>query len=343
MTAPISTAHYVVPLDVQIIVQHDVAGFHATTKVAGHPATVWFPALGRDVGSSLAPPVGFDIAGSVDWGGWSTHNRATQEGQLVVSSLGITVDLNPAESLIPEELPLGYATGFGWLDSGIAEWMSRFVEVGGILLGQPLSLFEPSPKVLSRPHSNPLHWVEQNGFRSWPSSTMEAGIAVTIDTSRDARSERAADLDSVRRLVMIASSDPMSVPSAVSLVAAARLAAQRGRFRLSLMELGTAAEALFTDTLQLGSHTMTLGVLVDHVTARGVMLPPDVKDRFVKPRNAAVHKGQEPAHTDVVYGLEMLDALIRDSYPSFAFSSSAPAAWRPQRQDLMIALPPNVG
>lgn len=344
MTAAIPRVHFVVPLDVQIIVQHDVAGFQASVSIRDRAATVWFPQLGDEVGSSLTSPMGFSYAGSAEWGEWSTHNRVTGEGQLLVSSLGFTIDLDVAESPIsPEALPLGYVKGLEWLESGIAEWMSRFVEVGGILLGQPLSLFEPSPKILSRPHSNPLHWVEQDGFRSWLSSSMETGITVTIETSGNPRSERVADLEAVRRLVMLASKDPMDIPSAVSLVAAARLAAQRGRLRLSLMELGTAAEAAFTDALQLGSHIMTLGVLVDHVAARGLTLPLDVKDRFVKPRNAAVHKGQAPSLAEVDYGFALLDGLIWDYYTDFAYSSTAPLAWRPQRQDLVFARPPSLG
>lgn len=141
--------------------------------------------------------------------------------------------------------------------------------------------------------------------------------------------------------IVTLTNDATSAHSAVVLTTSARRAAQRGRYRLALMELGTALEALLSELLQLPpAHKVTLGPLTTRARAAGVSLPSDVITRFVEPRNDAVHRGVEPSRASVIDALALLDSLIEQHLPDQASDPSLERAHRPQRHDLHIIKPP---
>jgi len=336
----VSYARLIVPLDVSLVVQSSVPGMREDITVAGRIGKVVLPTIANPEGT-LRAPEGFDVVEDFSWGTQVSWGRTIESRQYSVAALGFEFDLHPSEIAIPlGGLGLGYAKGFDSLRADLSHWIVRFTEFGGSILGQPLSLFDPSPKVLSSANNATMQWVQQSDQRSWV-DTSGVGPVITISLSDNAspHDERSADVDSLFRVISLASTQPPIIPPAVALLTSARLAAQRRRWRTSIMELGTAAEALLTDILQLGVHKMTLGPLFD-IASKRLSLPRDVGARFVRPRNEAVHQAVEPRPIDVDFALELLDALVAQHYPTYYFNEGLPVAHRPQRQDLYIVRPP---
>lgn len=182
-----------------------------------------------------------------------------------------------------------------------------------------------------------MTWVSLAGAESWIDS--DPGVIEIVGQDKSPWGERVAGVSAIDRIVHLTSTAAIA-PSPVALLSAARVAAQRGRFRLALMEMGTALEAILTARLGLSpGHKQTLGPLTDSALKAGVPLRHDVKATFVQPRNDAVHNGIDPSATTVSSAFGLLTPLVEADYPDYAGVSTAAFAHRPQRFDLRIVQP----
>jgi hypothetical protein len=331
------------PLDVELIVDADVLGRGWSVRVADAEGRMVMPVCDADVGSPIRAPKGF--AGvRAKWGSWTSYSSVDGTGQAAVRTLAFELLVSNVTPKFPmENLDQGYVYGMGSLEEKLVAWTRRFQEWGGIVVRQSLSLMDPSPRTLSAPTARPVMWVMAGGVSSWP-NTHQAAMTTTMETQTSAVSERVADVPAVDRMTALSNDATASAPAAIILIAAARRAAGRGRYRLALMELGTALELLLTDLLNLpGNHRETLGPLSARARRHGVALPKHVQQRFVKPRNDAVHGGIEPTRQIVLDALDMVDGLVAQHLPDYACDSTSQRAHRPQRTDLVIVKRPSAG
>jgi hypothetical protein len=154
-------------------------------------------------------------------------------------------------------------------------------------------------------------------------------------------SERLVNAGMMAKLVHLANDHSNNAPATVVFLGAARLAAQRGRFRLAMSELGTGLEALLTQLLSLPTdHKQTLSPLIDSAAAAHISLPTDIKQALVQPRNRAVHKGIEPDASSVIRAIQIVDDLVRTYLPDFSCPQDLERGHRPSRVDLQIVQPP---
>ena len=323
------------PLDVDLLITEKAVGLTFSIEIDEWSGLLHLPECDGGAGSPLDPPAGFEAA-TVDWGTWSTYSADGQSGQMQVGAVGLTfpgIETAPTDWNIEE----GYVRGFERLEQGVAAWLARFTEWGQVVVRQSLGLLDPSPHLISPTSANARKWLVIGEKRSWIDSS-PAQFVITTESHLSAVSERPADPASLTRIIRLAN-DALPGPSAVTLLSAARLAAQRGRFRHALMELGTALEATITDVLQ-PTRSMTLGNLAPWARARGMAIPADIHATFVVPRNAAVHHGVSPTPSTVMDGLDLLDSLIAQHYPDYACDMGLPLGFRTWRRDLVITTPP---
>jgi len=328
----------IVPLTADLIVDASAAGSRLAMITAHGAGQLVMPCLGAEDFGPLAAPEGFARV-SHDWGTWTSRSGST--GQLAVPTVGFELTLESAALTFPvNELGNAYARGPDPVEEDLLQWLRRLQEWGQILARQSLSPLEPSPKTLSAASSGLILWVETSGRASWP-GTSQLAVDVVVETAISPLSERVADTATLTRMAAYANNPNMSPPPAVNLLAAARRAAQRGQWRLALMELGTALEAVLTSVLQPTARGFeTLGPMTSRAIREGIALPADIDTAFVKPRNAAVHHGATPSVATVIQALDLLDALIATYHADYAADPSLPLAHRVQRHDLHIVRPP---
>lgn len=327
-----------VPLAADLIVDAAVAGQDFPLVTSHGPGRLVMPAPSAEDYGPLRAPAGFGRVPR-DWGAWSSKHGDI--GQLSVPTIGVEVRLQSATLDFPVEyLGNSHARGLAPLEQEIVEWTDRFQEWAQVLALQVLSRLEPSPKTLNAPSVGVLTWVEAAGQASWVDSSQQV-LTVMVEGPLSPMSERVADIATIQRMVGLANDPALTPPAAVSLVVAARRAAQRGQWRTALMEMGTALEAVLTSAMPPPANGWeTLGPMTARALKLGIALPQDVQAKFVKPRNQAVHQGITPAPGTVVDGLSMMDALILTYHSAYAADPSLPQAHRVQRHDLHIVKPP---
>jgi len=329
----------IVPLDVPLLV--DSAAFNATCPISlsRGPGRLLLPACPDGIMEPFKAPDGFHVTERF----WGQGTKSSNEGgQGLVEAVGIELVPTHASLGFPtEELSKAYARGLEDVETEMVDWVRRFQGWGEVLARQSLSPLEPLPTLVSLPSDGVITWVIADERMSWPYSSQRT-IKITLAGPLGPLSERVADTSTLSRMAALADDPEAVAPAAVVLIASARRAAQRGQWRLALMELGTALEALLTAQLTLapGSY-MTLGPLTKAALKAGVALPQDVLARFVKPRNAAVHDGLIPSAAVVVDGLAMLDRLCDVAHPTYRCDPNLHVAHRPHRHDLTIMKPPN--
>jgi hypothetical protein len=158
-----------------------------------------------------------------------------------------------------------------------------------------------------------------------------------IETKLTPLSERLIDASTMARLVNLANKPAETPPAVVSFLGAARLAAQRGKYRQAVADLGTGLEALLTNMLSLSaSHRFTLAPLIKRAAAEGISLPEDINSALVQPRNRAVHQGVEPDRLLMMRAITIVDNLVRTYYPEFSCPEDLELGHRPHREDLQI-------
>ena len=192
----------------------------------------------------------------------------------------------------------------------------------------------PSPAQLNPPGSVQFSWGVVCGIESLVNSSPPP---LTIMTEQDTSvlSELSIRWSYMDRLTHHASDASISVPIALEFLALGRQAAQRGLLRQSIIELGTAAEAILQVKLGIKSlERKTLGMLIGLMGKD--LLPSDIGTMLLEPRNAAIHKGREPLRTEVVRAAEIVQQLLDGELPDWARPNDARRAHRSQKMDITI-------
>lgn len=327
-----------VPLAAELIVDSAVAGQHFALLTSYGTGRLVMPAPSAEEFGPLRAPEGFGRVPQ-DWGSWTS--KRGDAGQLAVPTVGIEVALeDPTLDFPVEDLGRSHARGLAPVEREIVDWVGRFQDWAQVLARQALSRLEPSPKTLSAPSAAVFTWVEAAGQASWVDTSQQT-LTVLTDGPLTSTSERVADMATIRRMVDFANDPAATPPAAVSLVVAARRAAQRGQWRTSLMELGTALEAVLTSAMPPPAKGgwETLGPMTRRAIQVGIPLPSDVYATFVEPRNAAVHQGITPTAGTVLGGLKMLDDLLMTYHSRYALEPALAQAHRVQRHDLQMVQP----
>ena len=337
----------VVPLQVPLIASYECTGrvFAIETKFGS--ARIAFPEVRESEAREhryIGSPSGFDrvgvdrLPGSRGWGDfWGSGKTST----VAFEAVGFSMATPNSSQIEIDEGCLG--EGYVYIDTvneEFLEWIRRFCQWAQIILNQPLDLSDPVPGVLSDPNLLVFSWAEAGEERSWLNSysTMKG---ITWVGSGNVASERKASVNAISDIVTLASDRDLVPPTAVALLAGARLAVQRNRFRNAMADLGTAVESVLTDILALPlDHKKTLGQLLK-AASKVFQLPFDVKQNLLEPRNAAVHQSVEPNRTTVLRAIEIVDSLVRTRYTRYAYRYDLLAAQRPHRQDLIMFRPPS--
>lgn len=289
------TLFAVVPLDVAVVMDAACLGQRIPVVVDDQWGALVLPNPRTQDAGPLQAPDGFGRV-EVKWGGWNSGKSPA--AQVQVEALAFQIPLVGAQLGFPlAKLDQGYASGVESIEEAVVAWVRRFQEWGEVLAHQALSVLEPLPRTVSPRSDAGLTWLKSGTHQSWVSSSQRP-ITIVVDAPPDPLSERVMDPATLVRVTELANDASCSPPAAVALVVSARRAAQRGRLRLALMELGTALEAVLFSALSLPpEHRDTLGPLTQRAIAAGVPLPNDIQKSFVTPRNEAVHKNVSPARS----------------------------------------------
>lgn len=327
----------VLKFDVPLILEQTAYGAVLPAVLADIPARVHFP--GQE--GRLSPPNGFELQ-EFEWS-YQTASR-----QALINALGFSFNLTAVgrgftlEQLGDDaETPLerGFVRGWEALAEPTRVWLARFQELAAPVLRQLLTLEDPSPSLIMHPSDFIIRWVSVDDRRSRADPTPAKPASVSLNEVVLPTSERAADLASIERIVRLTNSSD-DIPSSVRMLTTARIAAQRGRRRVALIELGTCLEGLLTEALGLpDDHKHTLGPLTDRAIKAGITIPLDISARFVAARNAAIHRGVDPSLNVVHDCMEIVDRLVKSMHPAFACDDDLPFGFRPQRYDFVLPHP----
>lgn len=240
----------------------------------------------------------------------------------VRSFLSIALDEIPAHSLT---LPFA---------EEVHPWVERFGVWTRAWLGQLVDPMHPSPAQLNPPGSVQFCWGVVRGVESLVNSSPPP-LTLVIEQDTSVLSELSIRRSYMDRLTRHASDASIRVPIALELLALGRQAAQRGLLRQSIIELGTAAEAILQVKLGVKpSERKTLGALIG--LAAKDSLPSGIRTMLLEPRNAAIHNGRQPTRTEVIGAAEIVQQLLDSESPVWARPSDARRAHRAQRMDISI-------
>lgn len=337
MRMPSITVRIVRPLDVSLVIHRSVGGATAEVVLPTGRGTLHLPSVqdGDDENHlRVDAPQGFTKASAVlpgsmlGWGGYNAPN------QVSVNGLGFQFIANIDTG--GSALGSVSLSGLNELHQELSSWIRRFCSWTQLILNQPLDLTDPAPGVIHPPSSAALTWGELDGIESLMSSSPPP-FAINVEIETTSVSERLMEKSDLAGITALANDPETIAPVEVQFLGASRLAAQRGRLRQCLVEVGIGLEALLTRLLRLDKgHGKTLGKLVGDATDAGLSLPDDIKVNLVSPRNDAVHRGADPSRQVALRAVEILDGLIRTHTPGFSFDISRERAHRPHRLDLNI-------
>jgi hypothetical protein len=326
-------------LDAPLVVERDVLGADRLVSLGAGEAALRLPSVSDD---GFVSPAGFERLDSLEQlpfadGAWATvmYGDLASDALIVgVAAVGFELSVVPGE-LTEENIVGSYLYGgTERVQAWVEGWTSSFSRWAQLLTSQPLDRGSPTPKLL-QPAPKMVTWGELgSGCSKLYGGRMS--IAMQLEQEETIISERVMDAATFERCCDEASAggDP---PLVLALIGAAKLSAQRGEYRSTLADIGSAAEAVLTAALRLPvGHKRTLGGLVTDAAKAGVAVPTDTDTALVGIRNDVLHRGSPATLQQAQRAIEIVEELTRNLWPDDAPATGLRKAHRPQRMDLNL-------